>query len=104
MVALFPASPAHSRTRAATIKILNLLTNRYHVGIVHHTSADTFDIEMPRAARLCAGQHVRFALSDPSIGIIPRHTMRSALIRHVNATARDSLRVDLSPAAECVAA
>ena len=104
MVALFPPTADRTPTRSATIKILNLLTNRYHVGIVHHTSDNHFYIELPLAARLSAGQRVRFALSDPSIGIIPRHTMRSALISRVDSTAQASLRVDLSPAAECIAA
>ncbi len=106
MVALFPPSLAcdsHLRTSAhLCIKILDLLTNRYHVGIVHAASEDGLEIEMPLAARLSAGQRIRFALDD-SIGIIPRQTMRRALIRHVHAD-RASLYIDLATAAECVAA
>jgi hypothetical protein len=106
MVAVFPpsrtgASPLGSLT---CIKVLDLLTNRYHTGIVHAASDGALDVEMPLAARLSAGQRVHFALADPAGGIIPRQAMRSALVRRVHTTAHARLRIDLTPAAECVAA
>ena len=106
MVALFPPSLAcdtHLRSHTC-IKVLDLLTNRYHAGIVHAASDDGLDIEMPLSAHLSAGQRVHFALGDQAGGVISRHAMRSALVREVHATARASLRIDLTPAAECVAA
>ena len=106
MVALFPRSlacdaPPRSHTN---IKVLDLLTNRYHGGIVHAASDDGLEIEMPLSAHLSAGQRVHFALGDQVGGVIPRQAMRSALVREVHTTARASLRIDLTPAAECVAA
>jgi len=106
MVAMFPPSlacdtPPRSHT---CIKVLDLLTNRYHVGIVHAATDAGLEIEMPLSAHLSAGQRVHFALADQAGGIIPRHAMRRALVRQVHATARASQRIDLTPAAECVAA
>jgi hypothetical protein len=98
----FPSfSPSsQSPTRLPTsIKVLDLLTNRYHAGIVHAVSESTLDVEMPLAARLSAGQRVHFALSDESGGIVARQAMRSALVRQVQTTPQARLRIDLTPAA-----
>jgi hypothetical protein len=106
MVAMFPPSlacDAHLRCDTC-IKVLDLLTNRYHVGIVHAYTDDGLDIEMPLSARLRAGQRVHFALAEAGTGVIPRQTMRSAMVRRVGRTTRASLRIDLTPAGECVAA
>ncbi len=94
------ASVRHSPLRVPTsIKVLDLLTNRYHAGIVHAVSENALDVEMPLAARLSAGQRVHFALSDESGGIVARQAMRSALVRHVQTTPQSRLRIDLTPAA-----
>jgi len=106
MVAMFPPSlvcDAHLRCDTC-IKVLDLLTNRYHVGIVHAYTDDGLEIEMPLSARLSAGQRVHFALADEATGVISRQAMRSALVRRVGRTARASLRINLKPAGECVAA
>jgi hypothetical protein len=106
MVAMFPPSLAcdnHLRSHTC-IKVLDLLTNRYHVGIVHAASDDGLEIEMPLSAHLRAGQRVHFALADEAGSIIPRHAMRRAMVRCVHTTPQASLRIDLTPAAECVAA
>jgi hypothetical protein len=92
------------RQALTSIKVLDLLTNRYHVGIVHAASETMLDVEMPLAARLSAGQRIHFALSDESGGIVARRAMRSALVRQVQTTAQARLRIDLTPGAECVAA
>jgi hypothetical protein len=100
-----PSLSGHTPLRSSShlcIKILDLLTNRYHVGIVHAASNDGLEIEMPLSTHWRAGQRIHFALDD-AVGIIPRQTMRSALIRHVH-TDQSSLRIDLTTAAECVAA
>lgn len=107
MVAMFPLSPSLfakplRSTSQLCIKILDLLTNRYHVGIVCAALEDGLQIELPLSARLSAGQRIHFALDD-STGVIARQTMRSALIRQVEATDEARLRIDLSTA-ECLAA
>lgn len=95
------ASPKSRRAPAAhAIKLLDLLTNRYYVGIVHATSPGSLAIEMPLASRLNAGQRVQFVLADNTSAIIPRHTMRNALVRHVDTTDNLRLRAHLTMTAE----
>jgi len=101
MVAMNPFIPLAS-TPETSIKILNLLTNRYHVGIVRASHDGGLHIEMPASARLIPGQRIHFALDDAR-GIVSRHTMRSALIRDVRSTDGRRLHVDLATA-ECLAA
>jgi hypothetical protein len=107
MVAFFPPSISlvgrPPLRLPISIKVLDLLTNRYHAGIVHAVSENTLDVEMPLAARLSAGQRVHFALSDESGGIIARQAMRSALVRQVQTTSQARLRIDLTPAAVAAA-
>ena len=100
MVALCPPSAHKSSPEAARlcIKLLDLLTNRYYVGVVHAASDDALEIEMPLSSRLAAGQRVHFALADDSQAILPRHAMRSATVRRVHTTPYCRLRADLSPA------
>ncbi len=94
------AQACHSSLRLPTsIKVLDLLTNRYHAGIVHAVSESALDVEMPLAARLSAGQRVHFALSDESGAIVARQAMRSALVRQVQTTPQSRLRIDLTPSA-----
>ena len=110
MVALFSPSPASDTFLPLLrrsfvmrgIKILDLLTNRYHAGVVHAALADGLQIEVPLSAHLSAGQRVHFAL-DEAAGIVPRQTMRSAMVRRVQATQESRLRIELSTA-ECLAA
>jgi hypothetical protein len=100
MVAHYPASAPKLSPDAARlcIKLLDLLTNRYHVGIVHASSPGTLEIDMPLSSRLAAGQRVHFAIADDSHALIPRHAMRPALVRRVHTTSHTRLRVNLSPA------
>jgi hypothetical protein len=105
MVALSPPSSALSPPSSSTfIKVLDLLTNRYYSGIVRAITDSTLDIELPLTSRLSPGQRVHFVLAHPTAGIIPRRTMRSALVRHVCTTAQSHLRINLTPAAEPVTA
>ena len=105
MVALSPtSSPLSLPISRTVIKILDLLTNRYHAGIVYAASDSALDVELPLSSRLSAGQRVHFVLAAPTSGIIPRHTMRTALVRQVHTTPQSRLRINLTPAAEPVAA
>src|SRR5262245_57233693 len=101
MVALSHFVPPSS-TPQTSIKILNLLTNRYHLGVVHASHDGGMHIEMPASARLIPGQRIHFALDNDHV-IICRNTMRSALIRDVKSSDGRRLQVHLAPA-ECLAA
>jgi len=95
-----PPPPSPSTPRPHAIKVLDLLTNRYHVGIVHATSAESLAIEMPRSARLNAGQRVQFVLADNTSAIISRRTMRHALVQHVETADNFRLMAHLTTAAD----
>lgn len=97
MVASLPSwIMADDKCRPYAIKLLDLLTNRYHVGVVHATSGGNMAIEMPRSARLNAGQRVRYVLADNPSAVISRHSMRQALVCHVDASDGLRLRADLA--------
>jgi hypothetical protein len=101
MVAMNPFIPLCSPPQTS-IKILNLLTNRYFVGIVRASLDDGLYVELPASARLTPGQRIHFAL-DNSPGVISRITMRSATIRDVKSFDGRRLHVNLATA-ECLAA
>lgn len=97
MVASLPwKMEAESTTRRSAIKLLDLLTNRYYVGIVHATGEGSLVIEVPRSARLNAGQHVQYVLADNSSAVIARREMRHALVRRVDTSDHQRLRADLA--------
>jgi hypothetical protein len=98
MVAMLPSCspPSRVKRRLCAIKLLNLLTNRYYVGIVHATTEGGLAIEVPRPARLNAGQHVQYVLADNPSTVIPRRHMRHALVRQVDASDGLHLRADLA--------
>ena len=65
------------------IKLLDQLTNRYHVGIVRSAARDSLIIDMPATARLRSGQQIKFVLADDAGGIVERCAMRTAVIGQV---------------------
>jgi sulfopyruvate decarboxylase TPP-binding subunit len=87
---------------SCSIKVLDLLTNRYHVGVVQVVSHSQIEIELPLSARLNAGQRVQFVLEDAGGGVVSRRTMRTARVCHVTTT--DRVRAHLAMTAESLAA
>src|SRR4051812_20465213 len=85
-------TPHRKSPNRTSIKVLDLLTNRYHVGVIIAASDEGFLIEMPLAARLSAGQRIRFALDDAS-GLICRRTMLHGTIQHVQINDQGRLRI-----------
>jgi hypothetical protein len=63
------------------IKVLDLLTNRYHVGIVREYSDNALQVTLPASAHLCAGQRVRFIVGDHAL--VARHAMQRGFITQV---------------------
>jgi len=60
------------------IKLLDLLTNRYHTGIVRGTSPSSLDVELPPSSRLAPGQRVRFIVGDQPL--VARNSMRRGFV------------------------
>jgi hypothetical protein len=90
MVAALPVP-----TRSNSIKLLDLLTNRYHTGIVRQTSPAAMQVELPASSHLHAGQRVRFALADAQ-PLVSRSTMRRAFITNVSPEHTNRLSVHLA--------
>src|SRR5207247_1307285 len=55
---------------AGTIKVLDLLSNRYYLGVVRGVSEGWLDVEMPMASRLRVGQRVRFVVCQEGGGAV----------------------------------
>ena len=102
MVALSPFSlpetPA-SQAAPASIKLLDLLTNRYHLGLIRESSDAGLQVELPAsspATRFHAGQRVRFILAGEGAaegGLISKNDMHRAFITNVSPAPEN--RVDI---------
>ena len=79
------------------IKLLDLLTNRYHVGVVESSGEEGLRVELPAMARLQAGQRVRFVVSGGA-GLVSRGSMRRALVSEVEGDS-ERMSVELVPEA-----
>jgi hypothetical protein len=82
-----------SPTRA--IKMLDLLTNRFHSGVVRGMAGMRLEIQMPLAARWQPGQRVRFAIEEDG-RIVSRRDMQPAIITHVEAAPGAGLQMNLT--------
>jgi hypothetical protein len=80
-----------------SVKLLDLLTNRYHVGIVRGNSAAGMQVEFPASAHLQAGQRVHFAMSGDQ-PLIARRAMMRGFITRVAPSHTGAARVHLQPA------
>ena len=67
-----------------SIKLLDLLTNRYHLGLLRESSPAALHVELPASSRFHAGQRVRFIIADNQ-SLIARSNMHSAFITNVSA-------------------
>jgi hypothetical protein len=86
------------------VKVLDLLTNRYHTGIVRATAAasagdETLYLELPASARLAQGQRVRFIIADGR-RLIAKRSMRRAEITAVLPEGPAHLHVQLQTLAD----
>ena len=71
-------APLHLRN---PIKVLDLLTNRYHAGLVLESSDAGLEVEMPASSHLTAGQRVRFVVGDEPL--VARQSMRRGFVTQV---------------------
>jgi hypothetical protein len=101
--ALTPAQEAAFATPVVrSVKLLDLLTNRYHAGIVRASSDVGMELELPLGSHLRAGQRVRFVVADER-PLVSRDQMRGAFITHIDCEP-NRLRVKLALLAEAAAA
>jgi hypothetical protein len=76
---LLPAAPV------PTIKLLDLLTNRYHLGLLCGCCTESMEVELPLSSHLHVGQRVRFVVASDR-GLVAREEMRGAVVMHVART------------------
>ena len=85
------------------VKLLDLMTNRYHVGIVRagggDAGAETLYVDMPVTARLWEGQRVRYIVADGH-GLVEKRAMRRACVTHVLAEGAARVYARLEAVAE----
>jgi hypothetical protein len=89
--------PISSADQHQSIKLLDLLTNRYHIGIVRSTSDAGMQVEFPASAHLQAGQRVHFAMSGDQ-PLVARRAMQRGFITRVAPSHAGAERVNLQPA------
>jgi hypothetical protein len=77
------------------IKLLDLLTNRYHVGVVESAWEEGLRVELPPMTRLCAGQRVRFVVASED-GLVSKGSMRRALVSDVHRAMPDRMSIELA--------
>ena len=77
------AAPFSSIESECPIKLLDLLTNRYHLGIVRESSDAALNVELPASSHLHAGQRVRFIIAG-SQPLVAKHSMHRAFITDVS--------------------
>jgi hypothetical protein len=87
-----------------TVKLLDLLTNRYHVAILRDRGHARMELELPRAGHFYVGQRVRFIVADQR-PLVSRRAMRTATITHLDVTpGGPGIRMHLHLLAEAAAA
>jgi hypothetical protein len=90
-------------TPSVSIKLLDLLTNRYHSGIVREDQDGAMQVELSATSRFHAGQRVHFVVAGDH-DVVRRHSMRRAFITQVSLLFADRLSVRLSPLPETAVA
>lgn len=77
------------------IKLLDLLTNRYYLGLVRQSGDGALHVEMAASSHFQAGQRVRFIVADDH-EVVSRRTMQRACITQVSAHVADRMNVRLA--------
>ena len=97
MVACVSETTLPQPSNPQSIKLLDLLTNRYHVGVVRSASERGMQVDVAANSRLQVGQRVHFAMDGPE-GIISRREMRRGFITRVAPSNSGVARIDLQAA------
>ena len=92
----------HLPRMARTVKLLDLLTNRYHVGLLRGEDEERLALDLPRTAAFHAGQRVRFIVADEQ-PLVSRQAMHTAVITQASPHGT-GMRLELSLLTEAAAA
>src|ERR1051325_2141761 len=87
--------PLNQQKTSPAIKLLDLLTNRYHLGVVRESSGENLQIEVPASSHFHAGQRVRYVVAGED-GVVRRHSMHRAFVTNVLAGVQNPLRIQLA--------
>ncbi|HVX83393.1 MAG TPA: hypothetical protein VH253_01110 [Phycisphaerae bacterium] len=68
-----------ARELGHAVKVLDLLTNRYHVGLLEAAWEAGMRVELPATARFQAGQRVRFVVAGGE-GVVSKGSMKRATV------------------------
>src|SRR5438045_1109693 len=79
----------------SAIKLLDLLTNRYHTGVVQESSSTGLEVELPAASHLHAGQRVRYIVAGDE-PLVARQSMQRGFITRVTSLEADRFSVRLA--------
>ncbi|MCL2648047.1 MAG: hypothetical protein FWD61_13720 [Phycisphaerales bacterium] len=90
------AYSAFTSVRAASglssIKLLDLLTNRYHLGILRRSTPTYLQVELSGTSCFHTGQRVRFIVADDQ-SLVSRTAMHRGFITNVFAGEKDRVNV-----------
>lgn len=78
----------------SAIKLLDLLTNRYHTGVVRMNAGAGLEVEVPANMPITPGQRLRFVV-DEGLGLISRTAMKAAQVAAVDHAVANRMRVYL---------
>ncbi len=84
-----------SESRSTPIKLLDLLTNRYHVGVIRESSDGAMHVELAACSNFQAGQRVRFVVADDH-AVVCRTKMQRACITQVSPHLADRMNVRIA--------
>jgi hypothetical protein len=88
MVSAIADSMATTQAPAGTsVKLLDLVTNRYHGGLLRRSAGTSVKVEVAATSRLRVGQRVRCIVAPTSSGVLSRTQMRRASVLRVEADA-----------------
>jgi hypothetical protein len=77
-----------------SIKLLDLLTNRYHAGVMQEGADGSIEVELPASSHFQAGQRVRF-VAGAGQGVVRRNSMRRGFIAQVWDEYAENMRLRL---------
>lgn len=77
------------------IKLLDLLTNRYHTGVVRERAATALEVEVPANMPVALGQRLRFIVAESGQGFMSRQSMHRAQVASIEPQPANRMRVYL---------
>ena len=92
MVAHSAFSSVQVASRSSSIKLLDLLTNRYHLGVLRKSTATYLQVELSGPTCFHAGQRVRFIVADDQ-SLVSKTSMHRGFIANVFADEQNKVNM-----------